>query len=515
MSSSERPSSSSGKPRAPTPKGSVQSLGCKVRGPWWTDGGAGDLDYAFLESPNPTAPLRQGNEPGEKMVTVDAQSRIPEVADPQHQETASEKPSSSTSTADLDNAPRESFLPNKRKEEADGQEFVGLKPADTLVANGAEAYGVDQRSPRQINRHPPRALCHMSSPSPGESEDTTAFGFAEVIGRNIRRGKKTGITPRDFDLSSLGSPSLIAAVPKFPELPSPHKVTTASAEDSNSKELRTSHQKFPEVLPTLPSSAHSEKVPRLRIPPNKEKEPTNGPDLDSLVPAYSPVANGGEESCGIDQRSPQQISRHASRSSPEHAEDSTGLYFLRLIGRNITCRRRTGITSCDLDLSSLESPSPAAAVPEISDLASAQMVTRATGQEKSSHEVGTASQKAPDEPPTLASRTDSEKGSHASFARSKENEPAAMTGLGGMGPSTHPAATIEPVPGVDQGNSRPTKRQGAKTSRRRGARRETSEDGTTSSVASSTVDGESVARSTSGRPLRSAAIGKNYRESDI
>ncbi|XP_077520599.1 uncharacterized protein LOC144131991 isoform X2 [Amblyomma americanum] len=365
MSSSERPSSSSGKPRAPTPKGSVQSLGCKVRGPWWTDGGAGDLDYAFLESPNPTAPLRQGNEPGEKMVTVDAQSRIPEVADPQHQETASEKPSSSTSTADLDNAPRESFLPNKRKEEADGQEFVGLKPADTLVANGAEAYGVDQRSPRQINRHPPRALCHMSSPSPGESEDTTAFDF------------------------------------------------------------------------------------------------------------------------------------------------------LRLIGRNITCRRRTGITSCDLDLSSLESPSPAAAVPEISDLASAQMVTRATGQEKSSHEVGTASQKAPDEPPTLASRTDSEKGSHASFARSKENEPAAMTGLGGMGPSTHPAATIEPVPGVDQGNSRPTKRQGAKTSRRRGARRETSEDGTTSSVASSTVDGESVARSTSGRPLRSAAIGKNYRESDI
>ncbi|XP_077502954.1 uncharacterized protein LOC144113641 [Amblyomma americanum] len=165
----------------------------------------------------------------------------------------------------------------------------------------------------------------MSSPSPGESEDTTAFGFAEVIGRNIRRGKKTGITPRDFDLSSLGSPSLIAAVPKFPELPSPHKVTRASAEDSNSKELRTSHQKFPEVLPTLPSSAHSEKVPRLSIPPNKEKEPTNGPDLDSLVPAYSPVANGGEESCGIDQRSPQQISRHASRSSPEHAEDSTGL----------------------------------------------------------------------------------------------------------------------------------------------------------------------------------------------
>lgn len=77
----------------------MQSLGCKVRGPWWTDGGAGDLDYAFLESPNPTAPLRQGNEPGEKMVTVDAQSRIPEVADPQHQETASEKPSSSTSTA--------------------------------------------------------------------------------------------------------------------------------------------------------------------------------------------------------------------------------------------------------------------------------------------------------------------------------------------------------------------------------------------------------------------------------
>ncbi|XP_077502679.1 uncharacterized protein LOC144113464 [Amblyomma americanum] len=365
MSSSERPSGSSGKPRAPTPKGSVQSLGCKVRGPWWTDGGAGDLDYAFLESPNPTAPLRQGNEPGEKMVTVYAQSRIPEVADPQHQETASEKPSSSTSTADLENAPRESFLPNKRKEEADGQEFVGLKPADTLVANGAEAYGVDQRSPRQINRHPPRALCRMSSPSPGESEDTTAFDF------------------------------------------------------------------------------------------------------------------------------------------------------LRLIGRNITCRRRTGITSCDLDLSSLESPSPAAAVPEISDLASAQMVTRATGQEKSSHEVGTASQKAPDEPPTLASRTDSEKGSHASFARSKENEPAAVTGLGGMGPSTHPAATIEPVPGVDQGNSRPTKRQGAKTSRRRGARRETSEDGTTSSVASSTVDGESVARSTSGRPLRSAAIGKNYRESDI
>ncbi|XP_077512976.1 uncharacterized protein LOC144124201 [Amblyomma americanum] len=78
MSSSERPSSTSGKPQAPPSKDSVQSLGCKVRGPWWTDVGAGDLDYAFLESPNPTTPLRQGNEPGEKMGTVGAQSRIPE-----------------------------------------------------------------------------------------------------------------------------------------------------------------------------------------------------------------------------------------------------------------------------------------------------------------------------------------------------------------------------------------------------------------------------------------------------
>ncbi|XP_077512808.1 uncharacterized protein LOC144123991 [Amblyomma americanum] len=115
----------------------------------------------------------------------------------------------------------------------------------------------------------------------------------------------------------------------------------------------------------------------------------------------------------------------------------------------------------------------------------------------------------------LALPQDAEKGSQASYARGKENEPAAVTGLGGMGPSTHPAATIEPVPSVDRGNSRPKKRQRAKTSRRRRASRETSEDGTASSVASSTVDGESVARSTGGRPLRSAAIGKNYRESDI
>ncbi|XP_077512217.1 uncharacterized protein LOC144123219 [Amblyomma americanum] len=355
----------------------------------------------------------------------------------------------------------------------------------------------------------------MSSPSPGESEDTTAFCFAEVIGRNIRRGRKTGVTPRDFDLSSLESPSLTAAVPVFPELPSPQKVTRASAEDNISKEPRTSHQEFPKVLPTLRSSAHSEKAPRPRIPPTKEKEPTNRPDLDSLGPADSPVANGAEASCAIDHRSPQQINRHASRSSPEHVEDSTGLHFLRLIGRSITSRRRTGIISRDFDFSSLESPSPAAAVPEISDLASAQMVTRATGQEKSSQEVGTASQKAPDEPPTLAISTDAEKESQASYARGKENEPAAVTGLGGMGPSTHPAATIEPVPSVDRGTSRPTKRQRAKTSRRRRASRETSEDGTASSVASSTVDGESVARSASGRPVRSAAIGKNYKEPDI
>ncbi|KAK8761534.1 hypothetical protein V5799_027199 [Amblyomma americanum] len=95
----------------------------------------------------------------------------------------------------------------------------------------------------------------MSSPSPGESEDTTAFCFAEVIGRNIRRGRKTGVTPRDFDLSSLESPSLTAAVPVFPELPSPQKVTRASAEDNISKEPRTSHQEFPKVLPTLRTSA--------------------------------------------------------------------------------------------------------------------------------------------------------------------------------------------------------------------------------------------------------------------
>ncbi|KAK8774584.1 hypothetical protein V5799_010883 [Amblyomma americanum] len=206
----------------------------------------------------------------------------------------------------------------------DAQELVGLKRADTPVASGAEAaYGVDQR------RHPPRPPCRISSPSPRECEDTTALGFEEMIWRNIRRGRKIGAAPRDFDLSSdlssLESPSLTAADPVFPELSSPQKVTRASAEDNSSKEPSTSHHKFCEVLPTLASSAHSEKAPRLSIPPNKEKEPTNRPDLDSLGPADSSVAKGAEASCGIDQRSPQQISSHAFRSSPEHAEDSTGL----------------------------------------------------------------------------------------------------------------------------------------------------------------------------------------------
>ncbi|XP_077512991.1 uncharacterized protein LOC144124218 [Amblyomma americanum] len=510
------PPSSSTKPPAPVLDDSVQSFGCKVRGPRRTDIGTGYLDYDFLESPNPTALLRQGNEPGEKMVTGGAHSRIPEVADSQHLKTASEKHATSASSAvnnqDLENAPRVSFLPNKRKEATDAQELLGLKRADTPVASGAEAaYGVDQR------RHPPRPPCRISSPSPGECEDTTALGFEEMIWRNIRRGRKIGAAPRDFDLSSndlssLESPSLTAADPVFPELSSPQK--------------------------------HSEKAPRLSIPPNKEKEPTNRPDLDSLGPADSSVANGAEASCGIDQRSPQQISSHAFRSSPEHAEDSTGLLdnaddrkksssgstlslwetdhgqglstsdFLRLIRTNITCRKKTGITPLDFDLSFLESPSPAAAVPQISDLACAPMVTRASGQEKSSREVGTASQKAPDEPPMSASSTDAEKESHASFARSKENEPAAVTGLGGMEHSTNPAATTEPVPSVDRGKPRSKKRQGTKTSRRRRASREPSEDGT-SSVASSAADRERVERSASGRPMRSAAIGKNYKEPDI